>query len=206
MLSFKAPDWKGRDKVICRPLTVAGEAQAAPLMAYGEDLPNSFALFMKGGPREAQLDALHAQALENLKSVHAEVQEMGEGPHRMIAVSGHFFAAEKVLDVAFMRGLHERLGSPLLLAGVPRKGLLLVMDGRVEPPVVEGLLALCEKEHREARTDPISPTPLLLQEGVIRGFVRRGEPPGARPAPAEEKPRVGFFRRLLGKWLSGKKT
>ena len=207
MLSLKPPDWKGRDKVLCRPLADLGPQQAVPLMAYGEDLPHSFALFMKGGPREAQLDALHAQALENLRAVSPEVQEVGEGPHRLIAVSGHFFAAEKVLDVAFMRGLHERLHSPLLLAGIPRKGLLLVMNGKVEPRVSADLLALCAREHQKPDAEPLSPTPFILHEGVIRGVLRPGEAPEGPPAPAaaptaERKPRWGGFFS----WLFGKKT
>lgn len=199
MVSLKAADWKGRERVLCRPVMALEAGGELPLMAYGEDLPHSFALFMRGGTREAQLEALHAQALENLKSVPAEVQEVGEGAQKLIAVSGHFFAAEKVLDVAFMRGLHERLQSPLLLAGVPRKGLLLVVNG-MEPQAARELIALCAKEYQQHETEPICPTPLILQEGVIRGFVRPGEPvrPPA-PPPVEEKPRPGFFARLFGR-------
>ena len=174
LFTLKPSDWSVRDRVLCRPLFDAPARADVPLVAYGEDLPNSFSLFKRGGSRDGELDVLHAQALENLKAISVEVQELGEGPHRVLAVSGHYFAAEKVLDVPFLRAMHERLDSQVLLAAVPRKGLLLLTSALVEPPLASEFLGLCEEQYASQDSAPISPTPLVIQDGVIRGFVQMG--------------------------------
>jgi len=187
MFTLKPPDWSIREQVLCRPLFDAEASAAVPLMAYGEDLPNSFSLFKRGGSRDGALDGLHAQALENLKAVPVEFQELGEGPQRMLAVSGHYFAAEKVLDVSFMRAMHERLDSQLLLAAVPRKGLLLLTSALVEPPTAAEFIGLCAEQYASQDSAPISPTPLVIQDGRIRGFVEldgeREDPPRSSETP-----------------------
>jgi hypothetical protein len=199
LFTLKPPDWAGQDKTVCRPV-LEGDKTAAevPLLAYGEDMPNSFAIFVKDGARELQMDALHAQALETLKQVEVEVQEIDESEGKLLVVSGHYFAAEKLLDGDFMRGMHERLHSSLLVAGVPRKGLLFVGDVS-SPQLMNGLMAILAAEHAKNGSESISPTPLIVSEGKIVGVVRsvdkQEEPPAATPP---EKPRKGFFSRLLG--------
>lgn len=199
LFTLKPPDWAGQDKTVCRPV-LEGEKTAGevPLLAYGEDMPNSFAIFVKDGARELQMDAMHAQALETLKQVEVQVQEIDESEGKLLVVSGHYFAAEKLLDVDFLRGLHERLHSPLLVAGVPRKGVLFVGDVR-SPQLMAGLMAILAAEHAKSGSEPLSATPLIVSEGKIVGVVRAGdseeEPPAAAPP---ERPRKGFFRRLLG--------
>ena len=199
LFTLKPPGWAGADKTVCRPV-LEGEKTAAevPLLAYGEDMPNSFAIFVKDGTREHEIDALHAQAVETLKGVEVEVQEIDESEGKLFVVSGSYFAAEKLLDADFMRGMHERLKSPLLVAGAPRKGLLFIGDVRA-PELMNGLMAILAAEHSKSASEPISPTPLIVSDGKIVGVVRAAEkeeePPAAAP---EEKPRRGFFSRLLG--------
>jgi hypothetical protein len=202
LLTLKPPRWPGRDKTLCRPVMEGdAAATAVPWVAYGEDMPNSFAIFVKDGTREHQLDALHEQAIENLKTLDAEVEEVDAGQLKMLVVSGHYFAAEKVLDGDFMRGIHARLRTPLLLAGVPRKGLLFIMDARVNPQASAGFIGLCVSEYEKNASEPISPTPLLLQDGKICGFARTSEEESEPPAP-EPTPelRQGFLSRLVGRF------
>lgn len=204
LLTLKPPDWAGRDKTVCRPV-LEGEKTAAevPLMAYGEDMPNSFAIFVKDGTRELEVESLHAQAVETLKEVEVEVQEIDETEGKLFVVSGSYFAAEKLLDGEFLRGMHERLKTPLLVAGVPRKGLLFIGDVR-SPQLMNGLMAILAAEHGKNASEPISTTPLIISDGKVCGVVRavekeqteqKEEPPTAAP---QEKPRQGFFQRLLG--------
>jgi hypothetical protein len=163
-------------------------------------MPNSFAIFVKDGMREHELDTLHAQAIENLKTLDVETQEVDAGELKMLVASGHYFAAEKVLDGEFMRSIHARLQTPLLLAGVPRKGLLFIMDARVSPQAATGFMGLCASEYEQSASEPISPTPLLLQDGKICGFARTSEEKDepAAPVPPSE-PRQGFFGKLMGR-------
>ncbi|EPX64601.1 hypothetical protein D187_000023 [Cystobacter fuscus DSM 2262] len=190
LFTLKPSDWSVRDRVLCRPLFDAPARADVPLVAYGEDLPNSFSLFRRGGSRDGDLDALHAQALENLKAISVEIQEVGEGPQRVLAVSGHYFAAEKVLDAPFLRAMHERLDSQVLLAAVPRKGLLLVTSALVEPSLTAGFMGLCEEQYASEDSAPISPTPLVIQDGMICGFVQMGDE-ARTPSPSGEPPRSG---------------
>jgi uncharacterized protein YtpQ (UPF0354 family) len=197
LFTLKAPGWVGQDKTVCRPV-LEGEKTAAevPLLAYGEDMPNSFAIFVKDGTREREMDVMHAQALETLKGVEVQVQEIEESEGKLFVVSGSYFAAEKLLDVDFMRGMHERLQSPLLVAGVPRKGLLFIGDVR-EPQLMNGLMAILAAEHAKNASEPISPTPLIVSDGKICGVVRTAEKQEETLAAAPpEKPRRGFFSRL----------
>jgi len=199
LFTLKPPAWAGQDKTVCRPV-LEGEKTAAevPLLAYGEDMPNSFAIFVKDGTRELEIDMLHAQAVETLKEVEVEVQEIDESEGKLFVVSGSYFAAEKLLDGDFMRGMHDRLQSPLLVAGVPRKGLLFIGDVR-SPQLMNGLMAILAAEHGKNASEPISPTPLIVSEGKICGVVRAVEKQEEAPAAApQEEPRRGFFSRLLG--------
>ncbi|MET0401036.1 MAG: hypothetical protein ABW123_01480 [Cystobacter sp.] len=185
LFTLKPADWNLSHEVLCRPLFPARAGADAPLMAYGEDMPHSFSLFKREGVGEEEVDALHAQALENLRAIDVELQEVQEGPRRVLAVSGHYFAAEKVMDAAFLRTLHERLASEVLLAAVPRKGLLLLTSPLVPPAFLAEFLDLCARQHASGHSAPISPTPLLIQDGLIQGFAE-----GAERAPSTETDEV----------------
>jgi hypothetical protein len=203
LVTLKPPRWPARDKTVGRPV-LEGDAAAiaVPWAVYGEDMPNSFAIFKKDGAREHQLETLHAQALENLKTLDVELQEVDAGAFKMIVASGHYFAAEKVLDAEFMRGIHARLQTPLLLVGVPRKGLLFIMDARVSPEAATAFVSLCRTECEKDDSEPICSTPLLLRDGKICGFAQieeeQDEP--AVPAPEASPPPQGFFGRLMGRF------
>jgi hypothetical protein len=209
LLTLKTATWPGRDKTVCQPLLEWRDpSMPIPWMAYGEDLPNSFAIFVKDEARKRDLGLLHAEAVENLKAVEVHIEEVDAGELKLLAVSGHYFAAEKVVDVGFMKRLHERLGTRLLVAGIPRRGLLLVTNAIVQPQIMSAFLAICEAEYEKKSSEPISSTPLLIQEGKVSGVVREGgeeettpvSTPAAVPAstPAAE-PRPGFFARLFGR-------
>ncbi len=191
MVALKSPRWGSRDKVLHKSLFEGTLQEQAPLLVYGEDLPNSFAIFVQEGAQAHDLDALHAQALENLKAVEVEIEEVKGPSVKVLAVSGHYFAAEKVLDVAFMRSMHAHLQSPLLFAGVPRKGLLLLMSGLVDPSLTAQFIRFCQAEHQNPSTEPISPTPLIIQEGEIKGFAQVNDAPDPPPAGSDNR----FFER-----------
>jgi hypothetical protein len=123
-----------------------------------------------------------------------EIEELDVKGLTAGAVTGSFFATEKLLDRAFMRRLHDRLGSPALLASVPRRGLLLVAAFPDSSGV--GLLAaFTESQARTSRS--ISGAMLLVNDGEVAGFLKIARPePGADPAPPKKR---GFFRRLFGR-------
>jgi hypothetical protein len=184
------PSLRSRDDAIHEDLTfrsLLDEAHCpnAPVIAYGRDSPKTFSLVRRTAPETRDVDALHAEALATLARQVVQVEELGG--RGIYAVGGSYFASEKLLDVAFMRSLHERLGASLLAASVPRRGLMFVTSGHAVERVAQ-LEAMTRLAHAEPRS--ISDAVLLVGDGQIVGAVRTGAPP--------PKPR-GLFRRLFGR-------
>jgi hypothetical protein len=207
MLTFKPHDWDARSEVVCRPLLEhAAEMDARlPLIAYGEDLPNSFALFKKDGQRELAMEELHARTLPRLRAVKVELVDVDLGDLKLLVATGDYYAAEKLLDQDFMSSMHARLEAPLLATGVPRKGVLMMVSGLNPPETMAKFMAIVGMEHaKQDAGQPLSPVVILVQEGRPCGVIKPstagedGDAAGApSPGPAPRKP--GFFGRLLGK-------
>lgn len=200
LICLKAPDWASRELTLCRPLLDSGPRALVPLMVYGHDMPSSFAIFRKDSRSQGQLEALHAQALENLKALEVEVHALEGGPRGMLIVTGTYFASEKVLDVDFLRSMHARLASRLLYAGIPRRGALLLL-GDAHPESLRAFIQLCAEQYVPGDTASICRTPLLIHEGKVSGLLQVGgdEDDEDTLVPEEPQPRPGFFSRLFGR-------
>ena len=104
------------------------------------------------GLEDVDVAALHAKAIANVAREEVELERVDVENVEMIAVSGSFYAAEKLLDRAFMRRLHGMLGAEILAASVPRRGLLLVVAANPEDPASLALLgAATEAESKTTR-------------------------------------------------------
>jgi hypothetical protein len=186
-----------RDKMLFRPLLEKIDDADVPVIAYGSDSPRTFGLLMNH--RTDDRDELHRTALENLAGQEVETSEFELADVEMTAVSGSFFATEKVLDRAFMRGMHEVHGE-LLAVAVPRRGLMFVTNAAPEDPLraMTVLRAIVEKESQTTRA--IAPAILLVQDALVVGRVQLTPADGAdsdEPEPPPAK-KPGFFKRLFG--------
>jgi hypothetical protein len=175
MLTLKPADWDGRAEAVSRPL-LEGFPES-PLVAFGTDLPNTFAILTTRGASGGEahdVAALEAKALETLRTIEVSVEDLEVTEAlRLMVVSGDYFACEKLLDRDFMRGLEARAGSPLLAAGIPAKGLLLVTSAVVQPETMGGFMAICEGRYNDAAPrERVSPAVFLVQEGAVCGVVR----------------------------------
>jgi hypothetical protein len=144
-----------------------------PVIAYGEDSETTFSLLHEERHQD-RADAIHAEAMTNIASQDAEVDEIEVEGLQLLAVSGSFFATEKLLDPAFMRELAARLGTELLAASVPRRGLLFVTSAIQEPQRIALLMALSAHEHDNAGGRAISAAVLLVQDGTVVGLATTG--------------------------------
>jgi len=172
ILTLKPADWDGRDEAAMRPL-LAGFPES-PLVVFANDLPHTVAILTTRGGQQHDLAALEAKALETLRTIDVTIEELEVSEAlRLFVVSGDFYACEKLLDGDFMRALEARVGSPLLAAGIPAKGLLLVTNGIVQPETMGGFMAICEGRYEDsAPRERISPAVFLVQEGAVCGVVR----------------------------------
>jgi hypothetical protein len=174
--------------VLWRPL-LEGDLDDVPVIAYGHDGTHAFGLLLRT-EHEPRAEAVHAEAMANVRAQDVQVEELDDDELVVLAVSGSFFATEKLLDRGFMRDLHDRLGAPLLAVGVPRRGLMLVASAMHDPKHLVGFRAMVEDEHEEGGGRAISEVVLLVEDGVPTGIATLDQPVPKRP---------GFFARLLGK-------
>jgi len=202
-LMLKPAHWPGRHGAVCQPLATWRDPRVAlPWVAYGEQLPDSFNPLLQASLKEGAFEALHAQALEHLKAIALEPRELVQGAFELRVVLGQPYAAEKLLDAGFVRSLHERLRSPALLAGIPRRGFLFVMSARVEPRLLKFFLDFCKEQDKRGDSEPLCSTPLLIEDGKISGFLwasPKGEPKLVRAAELNTEPPRGLFNRLLAR-------
>lgn len=201
MVNLKPGDFP-RDHGVCRELiegSGSGDARM-PVVFVGHDQPNTFAYLPAQSP---DADRSFAEALANLARLELEAVPHEIAGLQVLVVSDHFYASEKILDEAFMRGLQRRLGAELLAAAVPYKGLLLVTH-QVVPPAVAGFVAAAAALHKNTRGAPaLSPVVFLVRDGKVVGHLETEKPkPEARKPPGPprkrpEPPRSGFWSRLF---------
>jgi hypothetical protein len=194
LFTLKPSSWGARGEAVSEPLTPGMEKAGAdiPVIVYGRDQPNTFALFMKDGEREKGIAGMRAEALANLAQIHAEVERVDLDKLTFWVVQGGYFAAEKILDVAFMKSMHERVKAPILAAAIPTKGQLFVTSAVARPETMLGFMAIARGIHEKNEGGrQLSPTVFLVSEGLIQGVAKTSSEP---PAPAEKK---GFFKKLF---------
>ena len=122
----------------------------SPILMYGEDQGDS--MMYKQSNDDIENNRLKELAIKNLENLNVPVQ-VQEMHGFKIAMSQHEYAAEKILDKAFMKNLAAQLGSDLIVVGIPMKGFMAaVAKGKGEV----NLLSAVVNHYKNAQTDPIS--------------------------------------------------
>ncbi|MBA3499883.1 MAG: hypothetical protein M4D80_19045 [Myxococcota bacterium] len=193
------------DEIVWRSVLTEATAPAdLPIVVCGIDGENTFGMIRREAIEQTPEDAM-ASALANLAAEHVDIEEVRYGELHLFVVSGSFYAAEKILDKALVDRLHDRLGSDLLAAAVPTRGLLIVTTAQLEPSQMARFAALVATRYEEAGGRAISPTILLLRGGQIAGFVHdeRADRADTAPVRADTSPDgpkpPGLLRRLFGR-------
>ena len=191
------------DEIVWHSVLAEAGPVDLPIVVCGIDGENTFGMIRREAI-EPSPDGAMAQALENLADEPVEIEEARIGELHLVVVSGSFYAAEKILDTALVERLHDRLGSDLLCAAVPTRGLLIVSTAHLEPAQMARFAALVATRYDEAGGRAISPTILLLRGGKIAGFVHderadRADTARIRADTAPDVKRPGLLRRLFGR-------
>lgn len=200
MLSLRPADWPGASMALTIPVLPGATLvdPALPLLAIVLDRPASTQTLPKDTP-EAELAGLRAEAVRNNRKRPVTTDRIDLEGLAVLVVSGHYFAAERLFDDDFMRGLHAELSATTLLAATPAKGLLLVAGADQDPRRAStGLAAIARGRYgRAAVSDRLSTQVLIVSDGAVVGLVRveQGDPTSPPAKPAKKR---GFWSRWFG--------
>ncbi|MBA3396212.1 MAG: hypothetical protein H0T89_26515 [Deltaproteobacteria bacterium] len=202
------------DEIVWEPVLSDSPPAELPIIVCGIDGENTFGMIRREAidkPPDRAMD----EAIANLAAEHVDIEEARAGDLEMLVISGSFYAAEKILDRDFMRGIHVRLDAELLAAAVPTRGLLIVTSAQLDASQIARFAALVADRHDEGGGRAISPTIMLISKGQIAGFVQdeRAERADTAPVRADTVPETpagtatdsdgakkpGLLRRLLGR-------
>ena len=190
--NLKPSHWGMRNEAICEPFAPdLKNATDVPLVVYGHDRPNTFAMMMRNNASARPVDELRAEAIRNLAAIEVEVERIALESITFWHVYGDFFAAEKVLDVAFMNRMHAELGAEAIAAAIPEKGHLFLTNAVAQPETIRAFMAVAQGAYeRNDGGRQVSPTVFLVLKGAVVGV--------ASVSSEEEAPKKkGLFSRLF---------
>lgn len=195
LFSLKAGGWPGRGVALTEPLLEMNEGDPTdfPLVVLVHDLPNTTSTIPHDTAPE-EVARLRVLAHENLQRVAVEVGEVDAPGGNLIVVNGHYYAAEKILDPDFLRAQARRLGAEVLLAGVPRRGMLLLRNGIGDAATSIAFTRIVRGQYDEAAPqERIATGVFLIVDGKVAGVARVTED---TPPPA---PKKSLWARLFGR-------
>jgi hypothetical protein len=197
MLSLRAPGWPGVGMALTLPILTNTEKLgdlALPILAVVTDLPTATKTFPPDAP---DVEGLRARAIANNRKHEVQIDKVEREDGTILIVHGHYYAAERLFDVEFMKELAARLGSPLLMASVPRRGVLLVR-GLADVDGAAAFMAITQGQHERATpTDRLSTEVLLLSEGAVAGVARATSDSPEKPPPPPPK-KKSLWQRFFG--------
>ena len=133
----------------------------SPILMYGEDKGEYMSYSPSKNEEEDRL--VKEQAIKNLEDLDIPYQ-IQETQGFRVAMVQHEYAAEKILDVGYMKKIANDLGSNAIVVGIPMKGFLAaVAKGQGEA----NLFGAIVNQYNNAQTYPISDALYFLVDGKI---------------------------------------
>jgi hypothetical protein len=188
--SYRASTWIEKDSYVYEPLLLnALPEMNMPIITYGFDTAETFTGMLKN-EQQVSLDILRESALQNIKKIQLEWEELDIKELHMLSCTGDYFAAEKSLDQDFMKKAHEHFNTSMLAVSIPRKGRLFVTSGIQKPEVINMFAHLSKIQFAEDSTHPsLSSSIFICQSSVISGVIQ----------PKKEEVRKNFWNKIMGK-------
>jgi hypothetical protein len=121
---LKAYDWPAK-ALVAYTHFLGKDKPPIPLVGYAYDASENFVFVTKEELGERSVEALHEEAMENLRRVTIAWEAIDA--HTLTA-SGHDFSAEKMLCGDFVVAAQEKLGSESVLIAVPRRKVIYACD------------------------------------------------------------------------------
>ncbi|MDX2089772.1 MAG: hypothetical protein SFX73_18090 [Kofleriaceae bacterium] len=146
------------------PPSPGGEHQLIPQVAWMVEREGVF-VHVPAAERD-ELDAMRGYALVTMLDGELSNEALEQVPGVALVTNGPY-AAELMLDHDHLAELHKILGGKVYLAGVPRRGRLLVGGGRAGVDGMRAFVAHIRREHDEAPiAERISPVTVLVRDGA----------------------------------------
>jgi hypothetical protein len=162
------------DEIVWRPVLPEHGAGDLPIIVCGVDGESTFGMIRREALESAPDDALD-DAIANVASEPVTDELLRFGELVVLAVTGSFYAAEKLLDRDFMQSLHRRLDAKILVASTPARGLLMVSVAHDDPAELARFTALSRMRYDDAGGRSISPAVMIVSDGHVVGYVRPSE-------------------------------
>ena len=151
------------------PASPLGEHELVPQVAWMVERGGGF-VHVPASEREER-DAMRGSAIVTMLDEELSNEALDHLPGLNLATNG-VYAPELLLDHDHLAALHEILGAKVYLAGVPRRGRLLVGGVRAGVEGMRTFVALVRREHDEApAADRISPVTLLVRDAAPTAVV-----------------------------------
>jgi hypothetical protein len=177
---LKAADWVGRHHAVHQSLFSDDTSEDGPWIGFGFDHPDEIEFI---GEKWFARTGMSIEALESraFGSVWARPAEWRIVPLGAPSPGGRPLtvldcldegAAEQIPHHAFMRRAHDVLQTPELLAAIPRRGVLLCVDGRDRDYAIKSLAVIAFDQYQSGESAPITDLLFEVRDGMIRGSIR----------------------------------
>jgi hypothetical protein len=176
-----SPQWEPKHDAFSKRLQVPSDDPSIPWITLGR--VNSQDVHLLNGDltieTESSGEALLQTAVDNLISRDASWHRVDSpsGDARrsdMLACVEDLLAAEHILDPDFVAAACDKLNTEILAVGIPRRGLIVAMDGRQPESSLMGFGALNLAEYHSGDSRPITPLTFLMAEGECSGLMQFG--------------------------------
>lgn len=155
--------------IVNPPASPLGEHDLIPQVAWMVERDGVF-VHVRASEAEDR-ETMQGYALVTMLDSELSNEALDQLPGINVATNGDY-AAELLLDHDHLAELHKILGGKIYLAGVPRRGRLLVGGVGAGVEGMRAFVAHVRREHDEAPlADRISPVALLVRDGAPTAVV-----------------------------------
>lgn len=165
--ALRAKEWAGKATSICGPLLADSpktEGVNIPLVALVHDLPETTRSIPQPDS-DAEGTDLKRQAAISIAALEVSVEELELGD-MTLAITGSYYASEKILDAQFMKSLQARLGCDKLAVTVPVRGAAFVTAAEAPVEQLAMFAQFSAFQYEEAPPkERISEVIFLFEEG-----------------------------------------
>lgn len=171
-------DWSLHAESVAHRLEVPSDDPRIPWVALGHLSNREFdPLAGAASKPESEFDHLAERALANLHDRPASWQPVEGGGNMggrtsMVACVDDDLSAERIMDMQFMIEAQKMLGTEILAVGIPRRRLLVAIDGRQPESSLTRFGAYNLGQYHSSETQPLTSLTFMMGDGEFAGVIQ----------------------------------